>query len=66
MALCHFTPLTIVVYDDFAVINMYVRGFFQVPGSDPTFTTQRLLSVWKKEDGKWMMVANYGEFEGKP
>ncbi|UCG84824.1 MAG: hypothetical protein JSW71_12780 [Gemmatimonadota bacterium] len=45
------TPLTILVYDDFAVINFYVRGLLQEPGGVPTFTTIRWLNVWKKENG---------------
>jgi ketosteroid isomerase-like protein len=58
-----FTPLTILVYDDFAVINFYVRGLLQEPGGVPSFTTIRWLNVWKKETGGWMLVANYGDFE---
>jgi ketosteroid isomerase-like protein len=61
-----FTPLTILVYDDFAVINMYARGFLQVPGGVPAHNTLRMLGVYKKENGRWMLIANYLDGETTP
>ena len=58
------TPLTILVYDDFAVLNAYMRGFREDrPGGDAKWTTLRLHNDWKKDDGRWRLVANYIDFE---
>lgn len=55
-------PLTIQVYDDFAIVNASVRGIRKQPGGNPAMFDDRWHSVWKKEDGKWLQIANYVDF----
>jgi hypothetical protein len=57
------TPLTIQVFETFAVVNAYSRGYRQpLPGQDPQWETGRLHFVMKKEGAKWLQVANYLDF----
>jgi len=54
------TPLTIQVFEGFAVVNGYCRGFRETEeGKDPEYKTLRLLNVMKKEGAKWLQVANF-------
>jgi hypothetical protein len=54
-------PLTIQVYENFAIVNAYSRGYVKDPGKDPVMMTTRWHSTWKKEEGKWLQIANYAE-----
>lgn len=59
------TPLTIQVHGDYAVLNAYMRGFREDGrGGTPTWTTMRFHNDWLKEDGRWLLIANYLHFEG--
>ena len=53
------SPLTILVYGDFAAVHAYVRGYRSVGSRDPEFSAIRWTSAWKKEDGKWLQILNY-------
>jgi len=54
------TPLTILINGDFAVLNFYLRGFRQEPGAtEVKFVGLRLHNLWKKEGGKWLLLANF-------
>jgi ketosteroid isomerase-like protein len=59
----HATPLTIQVFDDFAIVNAYVRGFISEFGGAPKWATWRWHSGWKKEEGEWLCVSNFIYFE---
>ena len=53
------TPLTIQVFDDFAIVNAYVRGFAQEFGGAPQWMTWRWHSGWAKEGDEWLCVSNF-------
>lgn len=54
------TPITIQVFDNFAVVNAYGRGYRDAgPGQDSKWETTRLHFVMKKEGKNWLQVANY-------
>jgi len=58
------TPLTIQVFDGFAVVNFYVRGYQEAnPGGAPAWATRRILMVLKQEGDTWLQVANYVDTE---
>ena len=58
------TPLTIKVYDDFAILNFYVFGYHSEPGSDEIKQhSVRLHNTWKKENGRWLLLATHNVFE---
>ncbi len=57
------TPLTIQVFDDFAIVNAYVRGFMSEFGADPEWFTMRWHSGWTKEGDTWLCVSNFLYFE---
>lgn len=53
-------PLTVLVFDTFAVVNFYVRGLREeTPGGNAILVHQRYHNTWKKEGGRWLLVANY-------
>lgn len=57
------TPLTILVYDDIAVLNFYARGYLAQPGEQPRWSTAQLSNVWKKENGRWLLLSVHGYLE---
>lgn len=58
------TPLTIKVYDDFAILNFYVFGYHSEPGSDEIKRhSVRLHNTWKKENGRWLLLATHNFFD---
>jgi len=57
------TPLTIQVFDDFAIVNAYVRGFQSKFGGEPTWFTMRWHSGWTYEGGRWLCASNFLYFE---
>ena len=60
------TPLTIQVFDTFAVVNTYCRGFRETEaGQDPEWQTRRRHFVMKKEGTKWLLVANFFDNTGQ-
>ncbi len=53
-------PLTIQVYDTFAVVNAFCRDNLEPrAGEDPEWSTLRLHLVMKKEGSRWLQIANY-------
>jgi ketosteroid isomerase-like protein len=46
-------------FDDFSIVNAYVRGFMSEFGGEPTWFTMRWHSGWKKEGGRWLCVSNF-------
>jgi ketosteroid isomerase-like protein len=58
------TPLAVVVSGDAAAVYAYQRGFREdTPGGNASWATMRLVFVMKKEDGRWLQLANYLHFE---
>ena len=63
----YLTPVTVTVVDDVAIINCYVRVLTKQDGA-LLESTYRLHNTWKKEDGRWLLLAtcNATVEEGKP
>jgi ketosteroid isomerase-like protein len=63
----YLTPVTVTVVDDVAIINCYVRVLTRKDG-ELLESTYRLHNTWKKEDGRWLLLAtcNATVEEGKP
>jgi hypothetical protein len=57
------SPVTIQVFDTFAVVNAYARGLREgAAGQAPVVQNARLHFVMKKEGNQWLQVANYLDF----
>jgi len=52
-------PLDILVMDDVAVLHYYYSTRKIVDGKDST-TQGRWTDIWKKEGGKWLLIADSG------
>lgn len=52
-------PLTILVYDTFAVVNYVWAGFISEDGGSSKYSTSRNTKVYKKEGARWFLVANH-------
>jgi hypothetical protein len=63
----YLTPVTVTVVDDVAIINCYARVLTRRDG-ELLESTYRLHNTWKKEDGRWLLLAtcNATVEEGKP
>jgi ketosteroid isomerase-like protein len=52
-------PLTVQVYDTFAVVHYYARSLSENADGERNFQEARVTDVFKKENGRWMLVANH-------
>ena len=58
------SPLTIQVFDTFAVVNAYGRALLEpiASGQGPEWQTMRLHMTWRRDGNGWLQVANYLDF----
>lgn len=54
------TPLTILVYDSFAVVNHILLAYLMGEDGKQSKMNWRATWVFKKEGTKWLLVANHG------
>ncbi len=51
-------PVSVVVAGDTAIINAYIHSITK-PDGKSVETIYRLHNTWKKEDGRWQLLATY-------
>ena len=54
----HLVPVSVVVVDDVAIINAYLHTLTK-PDGESVQSIFRLHNTWKKEDGRWRLLATY-------
>ena len=53
-------PLTVVVVGNTAIINAYITVLVKpTPDSEPVWRQSLLHNTWVKEEGRWLLLANY-------
>ena len=55
----HMVPVSVVVVNDVAIINAYVFVLTKPKDGKQVEKTFRLHNTWKKENGKWLLLATY-------
>lgn len=61
----YLVPVTVVVAGDVAIINAYLHMFTK-PDGKPIEQIYRLHNTWKKEDGRWLLLATYNTVVTSP
>jgi ketosteroid isomerase-like protein len=54
----HLVPVSVVVVGDVAIINAYLHMLTK-PDGKPVESVYRLHNTWKKEQGRWQLLATY-------
>jgi len=54
----HLVPVSVVVVDDVAIINAYLHTLTK-PDGQSVQSIFRLHNTWKKDDGRWRLLATY-------
>lgn len=54
----HLVPVSVVVVGDVAIINAYIHVLTK-PAGKSVEKVYRLHNTWKKEDGRWQLLATY-------
>lgn len=55
----HLVPVSVVVVDDVAIINFYLHVLTQTEDGEQVERVLRGHNTWKKENGRWLLLANY-------
>lgn len=55
----HLVPVTVVVVGDVAIIDAYLHMLSRLDDGKQEEKILRLHNTWKKENGKWLLLATY-------